>query len=151
MKSIMQRTQFYFTPVKLLAFAGLLVAIGCTAAVEAPPKIDVGTVSLLIDFPSDSQLDDVNIKVNCAAKATVFEILQRAKAEGMLDFESSSNLAQEPASIFVKTISGVGGVRDKFWTYTVNGELAKEGCGTRTVKPNDEIYWVFGEPPAELN
>ena len=124
--------------------------MGCTTAVEAPPQIGVVAVSLTVDFPTDAQLDVVDVKVDCAADATVFDVLQRAKTDGMLEFEYSS-VVQDPASIFVKTINGVGGVKGKFWTYTVNGALAKEGCGTLTVKPSQKIRWVVGEPPAELN
>ena len=124
--------------------------MGCTTAVETPPQIGVVAVSLTVDFPTDAQLDAVDVKVDCAADATVFDVLQQAKADGMLEFEYSS-VVQAPASIFVKTINGVGGVKGKFWTYTVNGALAKEGCGTLTVKPGQKIRWVFGEPPAELN
>ena len=126
------------------------MTMGCTTAVETPPQIGVVAVSLTIDFPTDAQLDAVDVKVDCAADATVFDVLQRAKTDGMLEFEYSS-VVQDPASIFVKTINGVGGVKGKFWTYTVNGALAKEGCGTLTVKPGQKIRWVFGEPPAELN
>jgi len=124
--------------------------VGCTATTQAPAKVGMVAVSLAINFPSDAQLDGIDIKVDCASDATVFDVLQRAKLDGMLEFEYSS-VVQDPASIFVKTINGVGGVKGKYWTYTVNGALAKEGCGTLVIEPDQKIRWVFGEPPAELN
>ncbi len=135
----------------VLFLSGMLVAaVGCTSTVEAPPKIEVGVVSLSIDFPDDVQRTDIDAQVGCSADATVFEVLQRAQTDGVLEFEYSINAIQESASVFVRTIGGVGDGESKFWTVYVNGELAKEGCGTCPVKPGDKIRWVFGEPPADL-
>ena len=53
--------------------------MGCTTAVETPPQVGVVAVSLAIDFPTDAHLDAVDVKVDCAADATVFDVLQRAK------------------------------------------------------------------------
>ena len=65
--------------VTFFLLAGLLVTMGCTTAVETPPQIGVVAVSLTVDFPTDAQLDAVDVKVDCAADATVFDVLQRAK------------------------------------------------------------------------
>ena len=137
-------------PSATLTMIGLLILVtGCTATVEDPPQADTGTVSLLIDFPEDSQQEDLNVKVGCADSATVFEIMRRAQTDGMLEFEHSSAPLEE-SLVFVQTIGGVGGGDDQFWTYYVNDELAKEGCGTCSAKPDDKIRWVYGQPPAEL-
>ena len=90
------------------------------------------------------------MQVGCAADSTVFEILQRAQKAGDFEFKHSSNVVQESTSIFIKAINGVGEANDKYWTYYVNDELAKEGCGTYLVKPDDKLRWVYGNPPAEL-
>ena len=135
-----------------LFLLGVLVSVmGCTPTVEAPRQVDTGTVSLSVDFPSDSQQDDIDAKVGCSDSATVFEVLRRAQTDGVLEFEHSANPLQEPASVFIKTIGGVGGADGQFWTYYINNELAKEGCGTCSAKPGDSIRWVYGQPPAELN
>ena len=139
---------FYFTSLTL--FAALCLTIGCAPTVDTPPKADVGTVSLTIDFPDDSQSADIDLQVGCAADSTVFEILQRAQKAGDFEFRHSSNVVQESTSIFIKAINGVGEANDKYWTYYVNDELAKEGCGTYLVKPDDKLRWVYGNPPAEL-
>ena len=135
----------------LLLLGVLTLAIGCTSTVEAPRQIDTGTVSLAIDFPTDSQQNDIDVKVGCSDNATVFDVMQRSQADGVLEFEHSTNAIQESASVFVKTIGGVGGDDGQFWTYYINDELAKAGCGTCPAKPGDRIRWVYGQPPAELN
>lgn len=127
-----------------------LCAVGCTSSVESPPKVDIGNVSLVIDFPDDSQQADLDLQIGCAADSTVFEVLQRAEKVGGLKVEHSSNVIQESASIFLNGFNGVANAEGKFWTYYVNDELAKEGCGTYVVKPDDKIRWVYGQPPAEL-
>ena len=134
----------------LFLLSVLVSAMGCTATVEAP-RVDAGTVSLSIDFPSDSQRGDIDVEVGCSASATVFEVMRRAQTDGVLEFEHSANPLQEPASVFIKTIGGVGGADGQFWTYYINNELAKEGCGTCSAKPGDSVRWVYGQPPAELN
>ena len=135
----------------LILMGVLISVIGCTTTVEAPPQVDTGTVSLAIDFPADSQQDDIDSEIGCSANSTVFDILQRSQTDGVLKFEHSTNPIQESASVFVQTISGVGGDQGKFWTYYINDKLAQEGCGTCAVKPGDKIRWVYGQPPAELN
>ena len=133
----------------LFALGLIISAIGCAPTVETPPQVDTGKVSLSIDFPADSQQDDINVDVECSASTTVFEVMRRAQTDGALVFEHSSSPIQE-SLVFVNTIGGVGGDHGQFWTYYVNDELAKEGCGTYSAKPGDNIRWVYGEPPTEL-
>jgi len=138
-----------------LDFASLMMvialcAVGCTSSVESPPRADIGSVSLVVDFSDDSQQDDLDFQVGCSADATVFEVLQRAEKEGGLKIEHASSVVQGSASIFVNGFNGVVNAEGKFWTYYVNDELAKEGCGTCMIKPDDKIRWVYGQPPTEL-
>ena len=150
MKTKIQSNNFNSSLASLLTVITLCFTIGCTTTFEAPPKVDIGTVSLVVDFPSDSQESDLDISVDCTADSTAFEILQRAEKMGGLKIEHSTNVINESTSIFVKGINGVVGADGKFWTYYVNDELAKESCGTYSVKPDDKIRWVYGDPPAEL-
>ena len=129
----------------------LVAAMGCTPTTEAPRQVDTGAISLSIDFPSGSQQDDIDVEVGCSASTTVFEVMRRAQTDEVLEFEHSANPLQEPASVFIKTIGGIGGDDGQFWTYYINNKLAKEGCGTCSAKPGDNIRWVYGQPPAELN
>ena len=150
MNTRMQLTPFKFDLVSFLVVTALCFAVGCNSTVEAPPKPDIGTVSLVIDFPSNSQQADLDLQVGCSADSTVFEILRRAEKTEGLKVEHTINVVQEPSSIFVKGVNGVAGTDGKSWTYYVNGELAKESCGTCSVKPDDNIRWAYGQPPAEL-
>ena len=124
--------------------------LGALPPLRAPPKADIGTVALEVDFPSDMQQADLNLQVGCAADSTVFDVLQRAKKTDGLKVDHSVNVLQESTSIFIKGINGVAGADGKSWTYYVNDDLAKESCGTCVVKPDDKIRWVYGQPPAEL-
>ena len=150
MKTQMQSTFLNFNWASLLIVMALSTLVGCTSAVDAPPKADVGTVSLVIDFPEGSQQTDLDLSVGCSADSTVFEVLQRAEKAGDLKVDHSSNVLQESASIYLKGINGVAEANGKSWTFYVNDELAKESCGTCSVKPDDKIRWVYGQPPAEL-
>lgn len=149
-RSTTQMTYLKFS-CNLLCLLALSLVIGCTTAVDQPVQVEVGTVSLLIDFlEEDTQPSDIDVEIGCSANATVFEVLQRAQTEGLLKFEHTSNLVQESASVYVTAIGGVDSSSGNSWTYYVNDELAKEGCGTCAVKPGDKIRWVFGEPPEIL-
>ena len=75
----------------LFALGLIISAIGCATTVETPPQVDTGKVSLSIDFPADSQQDDINVDVECSASTTVFEVMRRAQTDGALVFEHSSS------------------------------------------------------------
>ena len=79
----------------------------------------------------------------------MLKILQRAELNGDLKLESSGT----GETAFVQSINGVGGTStpDQYWTYLLNGELAKTGSGVTEVDPNDEIQWRFGAAPPELD
>ena len=151
MKTQMQSTFFNFTLASLLIVMALSTLVGCSSAVDAPPKADVGTVSLVIDFPEGSQQTDLDLSVGCSADSTVFEVLQRAEKAGDLKCRPQLqrvaricfDLPQRNQRQWLKLTA-------KSWTFYVNDELGKESCGTCSVKPDDKIRWVYGQPPAEL-
>jgi hypothetical protein len=120
---------------------------GCQQTqVATPPKRQIGTVTLAVEFGSAAQ--SVNVQIPCSEDSTVLDILQRAELAGELKLQSSG--AGETA--FVQSINGVGGTDtpDQYWTYLLNGKLAKTGSGVTEVDPGDEVQWRFGAAPAEL-
>ena len=137
----MQSKRLNLNLASLLIVITLCAVVGCSSTVETPPKADIGNVSLVVDFPDDSQQVDVDLQVGCSADSTVFDVLQRAEKAGDLKVDHSSNLVQESTSVFVKGLNGLAGADGKYWTFYVNDELAKESCGTCVVKPDDKIRW----------
>ena len=86
------KTQTHLGPLNfdfasLLIVMALSVAVGCTSTVEAPRKADIGTVSLVIDFPDDVKQADLDLQIGCSADSTAFEILQRAETADGLEIE----------------------------------------------------------------
>ena len=126
----------------------LTCTVGCQQTETAPlPKRQIGTVVLSVDFGAEAE--SVRVQIPCSEDSTVLDILRRAELNGDLKLESSG--AGETA--FVQSINGVGGTNtpDQYWTYLLNGELAKTGSGVTEVDPNDEIQWRFGAAPPELD
>jgi hypothetical protein len=108
-----------------------------------------GTVTMEIAFADESH-PNKELAVDCFEGSTVFSIMQTAESKGMLKFEHRQNLIAAPESIFIESIEGVSNDDGKYWTYRVNGELAKQGCGTMPVRPDDKLKWVYGQSAKEL-
>ena len=133
----------------LLTFVCVLLTLtsGCQQTATAPlPKRQIGTVNLVVDFGAAAE--KISVQIPCSEDSTVLNVLQRAELSGELKLQSSG--AGETA--FVQSINGVGesNTSDEYWTYLLNGELAKTGSGVTEVDPNDEVQWRFGSAPAEL-
>lgn len=133
----------------LLTFVFVFLAStsGCQQTATAPlPKRQIGTVDLVVDFGAAAET--ISVQIPCSEDSTVLDILQRAELSGELKLQSSG--AGETA--FVQSINGVGGADtpDQYWTYLLNGELAKTGSGVTEVDPGDEVHWRFGSAPPEL-
>lgn len=125
----------------------LIIFTGCQQTqVAAPPKRQIGTVDLVVDFGSAAE--NISVQIPCSEDSTVLAILQRAELSGDLKLQSSGT----GETAFVQSINGVGGAQtpDQYWTYLLNGELAKTGSGVTEVDPNDEVHWRFGSAPPEL-
>lgn len=135
------------SPLSLLLLA-LLLCFGCQQTEVAPlPKRQIGTVDLVVDFGA-AAAENIRVQIPCSEDSTVLDILKRAELNGDLKLKSSG--AGETA--FVQAINGVGGARtpDQYWTYWLNGALAKTGSGVTEVDPGDEVQWRFGSAPPEL-
>ena len=125
----------------------LTTAIGCgSTTVEPPPKRQIGTVDLTIDFGGAGE--NVKVQIPCSEDSTVFEILRRAEMNGDIKLQSSGS----GETAFVTSINGVGqqSAEGKYWTYRLNGELSKTGSGVTEVDPADDVIWRFGSAPPEL-
>ncbi len=136
---------FDFSSFFLLVFVMLLAGCGPdTALLEPEDAKVVGTVDLEIDF--QSQKKNIQVAIPCSADSTVFSILTRAHNLGDLTFESRGS---GPASRFVTSICDVENqaAAGDNWVFRVNGELADRGCGEISVRPGDQIQWIFGDYP----
>jgi hypothetical protein len=102
-----------------------------------------GTVQLEIDFKSERK--NINADVPCSEDSTVFTILERAQNLGDVKFKATGQ--SDPASTFVNSIGGVENLAAKGdnWIYLVNEELGDKSSALYSVKPGDEVTWVFGK------
>ena len=136
---------FDFSPLFLLVVPLLLLGCGPDTTLLEPEDAKVaGTVDLEIDFQSEKK--KIQVAVPCSADSTVFSILTRAQNLGDLKFESRGS---SPESRFVTSIGGVENqaAAGDNWVFRVNGELADRGCGEISVRPGDQVQWMFGEYP----
>ena len=137
---------FEFSP--LLLLAAVVMLAGCdqpdTALLTPEDAKVAGTVDLEIDF--QSQKKNIQVAIPCSADSTVFSILTRAQNLGDVKFESRGS---SPESRFVTSIGGVKSqaAAGDNWVFRVNGELADRGCGEFSVRPGDQVQWMFGEYP----
>ena len=125
----------------------LAVASGCGATTtEAPPKRQIGTVDLTIDF--GGARENIDVQIPCSEDSTVMDILYRAEMNGDIEIQSTGR----GETAFVTSINDVGqqSSGDKYWTFTLNGQLSKTGSGVTEVDPGDEVHWRFGSAPPEL-
>lgn len=142
-QSVVQRS-FLFA--SLSVFFGIFC--GCNS-VKENSSASVGTATLEIDFPEGSH-PDKEIEVVCRQDSTVFSVMANAQKSGELEFIHRQNFSGSPESIFVESIGGVKSVGGNFWTYYVNDDLAKQGCGTMSVRPGDKLRWVYGQSDDQL-
>lgn len=73
---------------------------------------------------------------------TLVQWMEHLRSEGKLEFVCRG--VGETA--FVESISGLGDARGNqgWWTFRINGELIKQGCGTVLLKRGDRVEWIFG-------
>ena len=122
-------------------------ACGCEKTAQSGAVIGdslpaIGNVQLEIKFNSDRE--NIKIEVPCTSDSTVFTILERARKNGELDFESTGREADKK---FVTSIGGVDNLvsAGDNWVYRVNGKLGDKSSGLYPVEPGDEVLWVFGK------
>lgn len=124
-----------------------IALVGCdTSTSVAEPETgstSAGTVELEIDFQSDQE--NISVRIPCSTDSTVWSILDRARNLGDVKFESRG----EGETAFVTSIGGVENqaAAGDNWVYRVNGELGDKSCGVFSVKPGDQVLWVFGKYP----
>lgn len=134
----------------LLAFV-VCVSPGCQVRTDIEPVVadqspDIGIVKLEILFNSDRE--DILSDVPCSAESTVWSVLERARDEGDLEFESTGQTAE------YKFVTSIGGLKNQAsagdnWVYRVNGVLGDKSSGLYPVNPGDHVIWVFGKYSAE--
>ena len=141
-------TNFVNFVAAITLMALVLNATGCspTTTTEAPPKRQIGTVDLTIDFGGAG--DNVVVQIPCSEDSTVIDILRRAEFNGDIKLQSSG----KGETAFVESINGVSqqSSEGKYWTYRLNGQLSKTGSGVTEVDPGDDVQWQFGSAPPEL-
>ncbi len=133
-----------------LSFSLGLVAILCCGCgqTSSQPRFarHIGTVDLSVDFGGVAP--NIDVQIPCSEDSTVFDVLTQAGLNGDLKLRSSGR----GETAFVGSIDGVGDQSggDKYWTYLLNGQLAKTGSGVTEVAPGDQVRWQYGPTPKEL-
>jgi hypothetical protein len=131
----------------VLFACAICFACGCEKTSQSGAVIDdnspvIGNVQLEIEF--NSERENIKIEVPCTSDSTVFTVLELAQKNGELKFESNGRGADMR---FVTSIGGVDNLAaaGDNWVYRVNGKLGDKSSGLYSVKPGDDVLWVFGE------
>ena len=129
-----------------LLIAAMLPLMGCDSGPSgsaAGSSTAAGTVQLEIDFRGKRA--NISVDVPCSLDSTVFQIMERARNMGDLEFESTGS----DDSAFISSIGGIEneGRSGDNWVFRVNDELGDRGCGVIAVNKSDHILWVLGKYP----
>ncbi len=98
---------------------------------------------LTINF--GEQRESVTGTIQYTENLTSLDLLLAVAAQNRVkvDYDGQGETA------FVKAIGGLVGGKDgnPWWIYSVNSELAGEGCGTLMLVEGDEVIWRMGKYP----
>lgn len=123
---------------------------GCGERVPSPQPAGEATAPLTLTIvfgqSGDESARTVGGSVDYTADASVLDLLQAVAAENKIQVEHTG----QGETAFVTGIDGVVGGQDGrgWWIYRVNGELSKQGSGTRIPNPGDQVVWEIGQYPA---
>jgi len=96
-------------------------------------------ISMQLDF--QGQGENLNLEIEAPKTASVFELLQIARSQGELEFESigSGKLA------FVTSINGIENEKagGSNWVFFVNDQLGNTGSGDYKLNESDKVLWKF--------
>ncbi len=125
-----------------LGFISLIwvIAMGCESATSTP-ELQVQTVPVRLSIDFGGRRENISVDVRIPDKSSVLDALVEAESE--IGFPAIFRGAG--ATAFVTSIGGqenenAGGAN---WVYYVNGELAKESCGTFQLHADDHVVWKF--------
>lgn len=103
------------------------------------PKTSTIEITMSIEF--QGRQDDLEFVLIFESGASVFEVLQKAQENGLLEFKNSGR----GETAFVNSINGVDNERaaGSNWLFFVNNELANSGSDVIKLKDGDRVTWRF--------
>ncbi len=123
--------------VSVMVFAG-----GCgRQADEAAPVVNPIEITVSIDFPKKSELEDISADpFKIEEDSTVLDAIQLY-----------CNVADMPITVETTdgSIQGIGGVENgdyfasRTWQYKLNGELCTTAEGQQKLQDGDVLEWVY--------
>lgn len=131
-----------------LIFAGLILLFSACDRSPNPtatPELDTAansqkiTVALEVDF--QGRAENVSLDLQAPPATTVFELLELAKSQNKLEFESSGS----GEFAFINSINGIQNERSdgSNWVFFVNDTMSKQGSGVFAVQESDKVLWKF--------
>lgn len=122
----------------------LLTLSGCWQTVETTTLDEASARSINVNV----QIEGPDSKSKTSALIKEGETVLTALSESGVQFEYSGT----GSTAFVKSIDGIANDKENgnYWFYFVNDELAKVGCGSWKLKPDDQVKWVYGKSPFDI-
>jgi len=125
----------------LWVLSGVLAGswIGSSPAAETKPQ----TVQMVVDYG-----DGAEIRLTALPHRAGMTVLDAIEAAGAHPHGVKFKLRGMGTTTFVTQIGDVknegGGVKNRNWIYTVDGEQPEVGVGAFELKPGNVILWKFG-------
>lgn len=130
---------------RALVAMALLACAACAVAIARAPEPAAPGIRLVIDYGDGTQ--KVFKSLAWSHGMTVLDVMNLAKPgpRGItFEFSGSGDRA------FLKSIDGQANdaARKMYWLYWVNGALADQSFGVKTLEASDAVQWEFAPPTA---
>ena len=109
-------------------------AVGCGGGAE---KASTETIHVAVEIEFGEGEEDVRAELSLDGSVTVADAINQINA---VNFEIKGS----GSMMFVESIDDVATSAGEGWTYTINGEWANEGIGTKRLSDGDVVRWTFG-------
>ena len=127
----------------MLVCSSIFVVTGCGKDKEETPIVHPIKITISIDYPAKSGLDDVEeVDFKIEEDSTVLDAIQLY-----------CNVNELPVTVETTdaSIQGINGVDNgdysakRHWQYKINGELSETPENEKILKDGDTLAWVFNK------
>lgn len=125
------------------AFAGCGDDDGKTEDATPPEEVPQGdlAITLSIDFPDNSGLDDIEDKPMALPEGgTVLDLIYSWANESSIELTFDKD---DPETQYLQAIGDIKETKSEGWTYEVNDEMVMTAIGATPLKNGDEVEFEF--------
>lgn len=129
---------------KVLVLMMALIMVMATTACSIEPSDDGSDAAMInvaieIDYPDDSELEDVQASMIVEEGTTAMEQLYSYANDNNIEVV----LDESSPTIYVTSINGVEQTADAGWVYEVNDEMTMDAADELILEEGTKISWEF--------